>query len=244
MNMTTTYYGKRLQDAIDLAIKVHEHDQKQKRKGKDVPYITHPLTVGLILSRAGASEEIVAAGILHDTIEDCEPYGSITEESIAKRFGDEVASLVASVTEQDKTLPWKERKERALEHVAHFSHGSILVKSADVLSNTSELYADFRVDGVATFERFNASGAESLIYTAKLIDALKNAWPESPLYADLEEAASYVATMYTVYRNSRMKSLGTYDMSKLTKDDIPEAAARIAERINSNVRDIRREAGE
>lgn len=52
-------------DAISFAVNAHEG---QKRKGKEVSYITHPLSVGLLLASSGAEEEIVIAGILHDTI--------------------------------------------------------------------------------------------------------------------------------------------------------------------------------
>ena len=56
--------------AIRFMVKTHEVYQKQKRKGKDVTYISHPLTVGLILARAGAPGDGIIAGILHTTIED------------------------------------------------------------------------------------------------------------------------------------------------------------------------------
>jgi (p)ppGpp synthase/HD superfamily hydrolase len=48
-------FTPRMQKAVRFATKTHEVYQKQKRKGKDIPYITHPLTIGLILSRAGAA---------------------------------------------------------------------------------------------------------------------------------------------------------------------------------------------
>ena len=63
-------YTQKIKEAIRVAIRVHEIDQKQKRKGKDVPYITHPLVVGLILARISEDEDVVVAGILHDTVED------------------------------------------------------------------------------------------------------------------------------------------------------------------------------
>src|SRR5438445_65563 len=108
-------YSNKLQKAINFAIKVHKG---QTRKGKpDVPYVTHPLSVGIILSNAGAPEDIIIAGILHDTIEDCEPYGSITKEIITNEFGDQVAKMVNDVTEQDKTLSWEIRKQKAFEHI-------------------------------------------------------------------------------------------------------------------------------
>lgn len=68
-------YTPLIQKAVSFAIKVHELDAKQKRKGKEVPYITHPLTVGLIVSRVTQDENTICAGVLHDTIDDCKPKG-------------------------------------------------------------------------------------------------------------------------------------------------------------------------
>ncbi|MCX6747825.1 MAG: HD domain-containing protein, partial [Candidatus Nomurabacteria bacterium] len=125
-------YTQKIEEAITLAIKTHEIDEKQKRKGKDIPYITHPLTVGLILSLAGASEDVIIAGILHDTLEDSINEYKVTKEMIAEQFGDNVMQLVLSVTEQDKSLSWEVRKAEALEHIKTFSHDSLMLKSADL----------------------------------------------------------------------------------------------------------------
>ena len=51
-----------------------------------IPYVTHPLTVGLIISLAGGSEDAIVAGVLHDTIEDCEPYGSVKKKFLLKNL--------------------------------------------------------------------------------------------------------------------------------------------------------------
>ncbi len=57
-------YTNKIQKAINFAIEVHQlTGEPQYRKGKAIPYVTHPLTVGLILSQAGASEDVVVAGI-------------------------------------------------------------------------------------------------------------------------------------------------------------------------------------
>ncbi len=130
-------YTNKIQKAIRFSVKTHEVYQKQKRKGKDVPYIVHPLTVGLILASAGASEDVIAAGILHDTIEDSIAEKKVTQEMLAERFGDHVAGLVVSVSEMRKDLSWEERKHEAFEHIATFSHDSLLVKSADLISNVN-----------------------------------------------------------------------------------------------------------
>lgn len=169
--------------SIDFAIQVH---LTQKRKGKDIPYITHTLTVGLILARVTKDENIIAAGILHDTIEDCEPYGSVTKKLIAKEFNDEIAQMVDDLTEQDKTLPWMERKIAALNHVKDMGHNSLLVKSADVLHNLAELNVDIAKLGDKGFESFNASKEDTIKRYAKLIPEIKKAWSKNPLLTDLE----------------------------------------------------------
>ena len=181
-------YTQKLQEAINFAIKVHQLDQNQTRKGKSVPYITHPMSVGLILSIAGAKEDVVIAGILHDTIEDCKPYGSITKEIIAKEFGEEVSEMVNDVTEQDKSVTWPVRKQQALEHIAHMGKGSLLVKSADVLHNFREQLADYKVEGDEMFKRFNAPKSTQLQRYEKLVVALKIGWENNPLLAELEVA--------------------------------------------------------
>jgi hypothetical protein len=178
-------YSYKIREAIKFAVQTHEIDQKQKRKGKDIPYITHPLTIGLILSQAGASDEIIAAGILHDTIEDSIPKKKVTQEILIERFGEEVATLVESVTEKNKNLSWEERKREALERIKDFSHGSLLVKSADVINNLSELIDDYKEDGDKTFDRFNASKEKILQHHLELIRTIVECWPENPLASEM-----------------------------------------------------------
>lgn len=183
-------YTKKIQTAVQFSIKTHEIYQKQKRKGKDIPYITHPLTVGLILSLAGASEDEIAAGILHDTIEDSHKDHKVTKEMLAERFGEAVATLVDSVTEKNKEAQsWAERKREALEHIKDFSHGSLLVKSADILSNLTELVEDYEKDGEKVFERFAAPKVAMLENQLRLITAIIERWPKNPLAEDLKRVA-------------------------------------------------------
>lgn len=188
-------YSYIIREAITFATQVHEIDQKQKRKGKDIPYITHPLTVGLILSQAGASDEVIAAGILHDTMEDSIYQKKVTKEMLIERFGDEVAELVESVTEKNKDLSWEERKREALEHVKHFSHGSLLVKSADVVSNLSDLVEDHNKEDDQTFARFNAPKEKILRNHLELIRAIIECWPENPLASEITYLAGRIQMM-------------------------------------------------
>ena len=191
----TMIYTQKIKDAIKFAIKTHEVYQKQKRKGKDIPYITHPLTVGLILARAGASEDVIVAGILHDTMEDSIAENKVTREMLAECFGEEVASLVESVTEMRKYLPWDERKREALEHIETFTNESLLLKSADIISNLSELLDDQRKDGEGVWERFNAPKEKILRHANGVISAIRKRWPENPLTIDLDVLAEGLATL-------------------------------------------------
>ncbi len=180
------YIGK-LQKAVNFAIKVHEVDQKQKRKGKDVAYISHPLAVGLILSRTGADEDVVIAGILHDTVEDSVKENRATPEILKEEFGERVADLVISITE-DKGFAWEERKQKMLEKIKEFSNDSLLLKSADLISNVSEIVDDYGRDGYKDFEDFSAPEPKkenTIRHYSNAMNAILTAWPENPLKEDL-----------------------------------------------------------
>lgn len=188
-------YTPRIKAAIRFSVKTHEVYQKQKRKGKDIAYITHPLTAGLILSQARASEDVVVAGILHDTIEDSVPAKKVTVSMLRQRFGRRVAALVYSVTEHDQSKIWNKRKREAMLRIAKFSHGSILVKSADVISNTRELFDDYTRDGEEVFQRFHAPKDALLNNTLAVINSLLHRWPENPLAGDLREIRKGLKTI-------------------------------------------------
>lgn len=182
-------YTEKIHRAIKFAAKTHQVYQDQRRKGKAIPYITHPLTVGLVLSLAGAKEEVIIAGILHDTIEDSAPEKKVTAAMLEERFGRRVARLVLSVTESDKLRSWEERKAEALEHIGKFSPDSVLIKSADVISNGAELLDDFGRYGDAVFDRFRAKKSDTLANYQRVIRALLKRWPQNPLAGDLRKMA-------------------------------------------------------
>lgn len=183
-------YTHSIHQAISFATKVHAG---QVRKGKATPYIVHVLAVGLILARVTTDEDIIIAGILHDTIEDCEPHGSVTQQTLTEMFNQNVAAIVNDVTEpsqekseQSKKSTWLERKMAALAHIKDMSHASILVKSADVLQNLTELNQDVQVDGDKTWNRFNANKEDIRTRYERLILEIEKAWSENPLLADLK----------------------------------------------------------
>ncbi len=189
-------YTQKIKAAIHTAIRVHELDQKQKRKGKDIPYITHPLIVGLILARVTRSEDIVVAGLLHDTIEDSVNEKKMTLESIRKRFGNKVAKILNDVTEEPRTLTWVLHKKATVKKLANFTHDSLLVKGADVIANCTELIADFKKEGESTFRRFNVPKEHLIEHYVETIEELVRIWPTHPLRTDLDYHLSEIRGMY------------------------------------------------
>lgn len=188
------FFTYKIQKAIEFAVKTHEVYQRQKRKGKDIPYIIHPLTVGLILARVSADEDMIVAGILHDTIEDSVPEKKVSRNILLKKFGKNVADIVVSISEISKDLPWEQRKKEALDRIKTFSHNSLLVKSADIISNASELIEDYKLDGDEVFIRFNASKEKVLKhYLELIIIMLVDCWSENPFANDLKDIADSIA---------------------------------------------------
>lgn len=168
--------------AADFALKMHEG---QFRKGDGRPYIVHPIGVALkVASVAPENHTAIAAAFLHDGPED----KRTTMGAILLEFGPGVTRIVDDVTEKDKSLSWRERKEQAIEHVDHMGEGSLLVKAADKLDNLTSLYEALLERGLDALKSFNAPLAMQVEMDRKLIDALSKRWPENPLLPDLRNA--------------------------------------------------------
>ena len=117
-------------EAAELAARRH-NGMARKGRGNE-PYINHLAEVARLLAQVtdGADAELVAAGWLHDTIEDTET----TREDLAEKFGERVASLVVEVTD-DMSLPKPARRQKQIEDAPHKSPGAKLIKIADKVSN-------------------------------------------------------------------------------------------------------------
>ncbi|MCK1383920.1 HD domain-containing protein [Bradyrhizobium sp. 21] len=116
--------------AAEFAARRH-NGMARKGRGNE-PYVNHLAEVANLLATAtdGADAELVAAGWLHDTIEDTDT----TREELAQRFSERVASLVAECTD-DMNLPKAERRRRQVMDAPKKSAGAKLIKIADKISN-------------------------------------------------------------------------------------------------------------
>jgi GTP diphosphokinase / guanosine-3',5'-bis(diphosphate) 3'-diphosphatase len=107
--------------------------RKQRRKGKTKrPYIGHCIEVARILAETGKVDDadILAAAILHDTVEDTET----TREELRQKFGPRIDDFVGQLTD-DKTLDKNERKKVQVDRAPHLSPSAKLIAIADKISN-------------------------------------------------------------------------------------------------------------
>jgi (p)ppGpp synthase/HD superfamily hydrolase len=109
----------------------------QSRESDQAPFILHPLEVGALLHNTGHSEVVVAAGILHDTVEDTE----IRAGDIADRFGDEVAGLVATMTEDPQIESFEERKSALRRQIVEGGRDAAAIYAADKVAKVREFRA-------------------------------------------------------------------------------------------------------
>src|SRR5581483_7232590 len=112
-----------------------ERHAGQRRKGDGAPFIEHPVEVAWLLYRAGAPDYVIAAGVLHDTVEKA---GADLAE-LRARFGPRTAALVAAVSE-DRDIPTYARRKAALrDQVAAAGPEALMVFAADKVSKVREL---------------------------------------------------------------------------------------------------------
>jgi (p)ppGpp synthase/HD superfamily hydrolase len=144
--------GPRFEEALALAARLH---RRQVRKGGDVPYVSHLLTVTALVLEDGGGEDLAVAALLHDAVED--QGGAPTLDLVRGRFGDHVAGLVDAVTESERwsSLPWLDRKRRQLERLEAAPPEALRIKAADTLHNVTTVMNDWERIGDRVWDRFD-----------------------------------------------------------------------------------------
>jgi (p)ppGpp synthase/HD superfamily hydrolase len=159
-------------NALAFAAKLHG---KQTRKGSDTPYISHLLAVTAITLDHGATENEAIAAVLHDAVED--QGGQATLEEIRRRFGDQVASIVAACSDTDESPkpPWRERKEAYVARLRTEPYSVRLVVAADKLHNVRDVLRSYRIHGDDLWSNFKGGRDGTIWYYGAVVDALNQA---------------------------------------------------------------------
>jgi (p)ppGpp synthase/HD superfamily hydrolase len=147
----------------------------QVRKGGDIPYVGHLLTVaGLVINDGGTEAQAIAA-LLHDAVEDA--GGPETLNEIRANFGEDVARIVQECSDTDETPkpPWRERKQRYINHLARVGDDTILVSVADKLDNARSMLRDYHTHGPSLWQRFTVKDPQDhLWYYGELLNAYRS----------------------------------------------------------------------
>ncbi|MFO7709972.1 MAG: HD domain-containing protein [Desulfobacterales bacterium] len=190
MPQSARIYSGTLYDAIELAARAHHG---QVRKGTEIPYLVHPLAVAAILIRAHCREDLVVAGILHDTLEDT----PLTVGDIRPRFGPQIADLVVGLSEPDKQARWEDRKAHTLAYLEHEAGEDVLlVALADKLDNVRAIRTGLADEGETFWERFNRPENDQNWYYRGLVRAFSARMRTEPGLSLLKDFGSETAEAF------------------------------------------------
>jgi hypothetical protein len=154
--------------AIEFAIQAHNG---QVRKGTSIPYIIHPLSTAEILCEFNCHiPYILAAAVLHDTIEDT----CVSAENIRNCFGKHVYSIVKNLSQSDKNMSWEERKADTIDRLEYIPMDSLWVECADKLDNIRAIHRDFNMVGEKLWDRFNRPKDQQQWYYQSIATALSH----------------------------------------------------------------------
>jgi (p)ppGpp synthase/HD superfamily hydrolase len=158
------------------------HDGQVRNGSGGMPYVEHPVRVAALLDEHGHGDEVLAAALLHDVVEESET----TLEELREQFGNEVAGMVGALTDDESVDSYRERKAEHRERVAAAGPGAHAIYGADKLTNARTLRAAYEAEGEAVRGEFKVPiELKTEIWEADL-ELLREKAPELPFLDELE----------------------------------------------------------
>jgi (p)ppGpp synthase/HD superfamily hydrolase len=165
-----------------------EHHEGQRRTSDDAAFILHPLEVAQLLRGRGYRDEVVAAGVLHDSLEDTDA----TPLELEQRFGPAVAALVCSVSEPSAGGTYAQRKARLRASLLHAGPDSLAVYAADKVAKVRELRMTLARDWSAAV---NPGTADKLHHYWASLTLLESLVDDDPFVDQLRFELEALATL-------------------------------------------------
>lgn len=163
---------------------INAHNGQVRKSEMDKPLVFHSIEVAKILEEYGLDDNVVAAGYLHDVVEDTK----YTIEFILEKFGLDIAKLVNGASEPDKSLSWEERKMHTIKTAKDLSLRNKLLICADKISNLESLLLLFSKTGVRDFSAFKrGEEAQKWYYTSIYESLVFNEDKNHPMFKRLKE---------------------------------------------------------
>lgn len=168
--------------AFLFASEVHKNQLRKNNK----PYITHPIMVASILKKYGASENLICAGYLHDTIEDA----SVMYNELKEKFNQEIADLVL-LDSEDKRLSWQERKNKVILDVTNGTRDFQMLVCADKLANLIDLKEDINENQEKAWDKFHEDKEHQKWFYYTLLDSF-NKINDSTMYEEYKNTLTLI----------------------------------------------------
>ncbi len=162
------------------------HEGQVRNGSGGMPYVEHPIRVAALLDEHDYREEVLAAALLHDVIEDSD----LDLDEIREEFGAEVAGLVGALTDDESIDSYRERKAEHRERVAAADGDAMAIYGADKLTNSSTLRASYEEEGDAVRGEFKVPLELKLEIWEADRDLLREKAPELPFLDELDRALS------------------------------------------------------
>jgi (p)ppGpp synthase/HD superfamily hydrolase len=159
-------------DALAFA---HARHAGQTRELDDLPFVTHPVEVACLLHEAGYSDEVVAAGVLHDVLEDTDAQ----HPELEARFGRRVTDLVVAVSDDPSIAEHSERKAALRRQVERAGECAAVIFAADKVSKARELRLRM------TRGRFVRADRDRMAHYEASLEMLRGLIPEHDLVRQL-----------------------------------------------------------
>ena len=187
MNLNTTQnplLTNRFEQALVYASRLH---RKQIRKGSNIPYISHLLSVAALVLEDGGDEDEAIAALLHDAVED--QGGEATREVIFDMFGAKVIQIVDGCTDAD-TIPkpsWQKRKQQYIDNLRSADASIRRVSLADKLHNARSILRDLSKNGESTWGKFKGGKEGTLWYYQTVLELFLETEADSCMVKELKQ---------------------------------------------------------
>lgn len=169
-----------VRNALEQARRDHEGQVRNGSGG--MPYVKHPISVAALLDERGCRDEVLAAALLHDVVEDSDTG----LDELREKFGEEVAGMVGALTDDGSIEEYRERKAEHRERVAAAGAEALAIYGADKLTNSRTLRAAYAEEGDAVRDEFKVPLELKMEIWEADLALLREKAPELPFLDDLE----------------------------------------------------------
>jgi (p)ppGpp synthase/HD superfamily hydrolase len=169
-----------VRDALQTAHRAHAGQIRNGSGG--MAYVEHPRAVAELLAEQGFGDEVIAAALLHDVVEDSE----LTVEELQRLFGPEIAVTVAALSDDESIGSWRQRKDEHRERIRAADGDALAIYCADKLNNVSNLHRVHAEEGSSVEREFDVPLDQKLEVWAEDLEMLRCEAPELPFLDQLE----------------------------------------------------------